>query len=42
MIVSLISSVITYFIPVKNVEEHSKQLTETVESFEKEETKFYA
>ena len=37
MIVSLISSVITYFIPVKNVEEHSKQLTETVESFEKSE-----
>ena len=37
IIVSLISSVITYFIPVKNVEEYSKQLTETVESFEKEE-----
>ena len=37
IIVSLISSVITYFIPIKNVEEYSKQLTETVESFEKSE-----
>lgn len=37
IIVSLISSVITYFIPVKNLEKYSEQLTETVESFEKEE-----